>query len=373
MLIDDYNLDIKTGDFPDILPYRKLEEKCEYCNKNLYRKRARKHQDSDYIEAECLTCNHKIYTRYWKDVRKCECRCCIQKRERIRKEKIKSIFEYYDSKPEKIDISLLKFEEQVILVDIIKNINNLDLEEILSVNELNIKYDLREDYLRKINILLKCKAISVSPYSSFEAFIEEDFPKNVDLIKAKFLINVIIDDEKLDLINDGTYFINDNFSVEEKIGLWKIYIYNDAIYRFKKLLEVRSLNLHVSEEANKKFIEIIDIISYTKLMTLCFNVSRFYSDKVVTGEMHKKQACNAALGSVWKFYENNIAKGWKINDSECNYCGNDLKFYVKEVLGKNIEILKEVPSIEALENAKDIERLGLRRVIDSVPDRIKRF
>ena len=99
----------------------------------------------DYIEAECLTCNHKIYTRYWKDVRKCECRCCIQKRERIRKEKIKSIFEYYDSKPEKIDISLLKFEEQVILVDIIKNINNLDLEEILSVNELNIKYDLRED------------------------------------------------------------------------------------------------------------------------------------------------------------------------------------------------------------------------------------
>ena len=134
--------------------------------------------------------------------------------------------------------------------------------------------EVKENWIEYINRMVEIKAISVSPESEVEAFCEDDFPNNYYVDKVHYDVNVIIDEATLHKINKNTYFLECSED-EELITLFKEYIYNDLIIKFEEMLEARRLQLHISENANNRFIELIDKISYTQILALCNRVAVF--------------------------------------------------------------------------------------------------
>ena len=209
--------------------------------------------------------------------------------------------------------------------------------------------EVKENWIEYINRMIEIKAISVSPESEIEAFCEEDFPNKYYVAKVDYDVNVIFDETTLHKINNNTYFLEYS-EKEELISLFKQYIYNDLIIRFEEMLEARRLQLHISENANNRFIELIDKISYTQILALCNRVAVFFSDKVLIGDMTKSVAKNAALLNVSKFYDRAVESEWTLNHAEIDYVGRELRFFIEKVLNKDITILKDVASVENLKN-----------------------
>lgn len=187
------------------------------------------------------------------------------------------------------------------------------------------------------------------------AFCKENFPNEYYVAKVQYNVNVIFDDEILYKINNNSYFI-ENSNEEELIILLKKYIYDDLIRQFEDMLNSRRLQLHISENANDKFIELIDKISYTQILTLCNRVAVFFSDKVLTGNMSKSMAKNAALLNVSKFYDRAIQSDWTINHAEICHIGKELQFFIERILNKKTTILKDIASAENLRKWKNLEK-----------------
>jgi hypothetical protein len=122
------------------------------------------------------------------------------------------------------------------------------------------------------------------------------------------------------------------------------------------MLEDRRLQLYISEEANNSFIDLIDKISYTQILELCYRVAVFFSDKVLVGDIKKFVANKAVLSNVSKFYNNAIEKDWTLKHAEIDYLEDELDFFIHRVLNKDISILKEVPSVELLTDFGDREK-----------------
>lgn len=121
-------------------------------------------------------------------------------------------------------------------------------------------------------------------------------------------------------------------------------------------MKVRRLELHISEKGKEKFIELIDKLSYTQILTLCYKVAVFFSDKVLIGNMNRKVAKNAALSNVSKFYDRAMESGWEIHHAEIENVRKELEFYIVRVLNCNLQILKEVASVENLKNWRDKQK-----------------
>jgi hypothetical protein len=221
----------------------------------------------------------------------------------------------------------------------------------------SVKFDLidKKQWMRRLNRLLDIKAISVSPNTEISAFKEDNFPYTVFIDKAVYNINVLFSDDTIDQINSNIYF-SEKISLEERLIVFKEYIYTDAINRFSEFLIERHLELNIADNANDRFIDLIDTISYTQLISLCIKVAKYFSDKVVTGEMNKKAACNAALLNVSKFYDNAIENSWELHHLDYKYAGEELRYYVEKILGKKLSLLKMPISVDIIENADNIEK-----------------
>ena len=162
-------------------------------------------------------------------------------------------------------------------------------------------------------------------------------------------VNIEFDEEILKRINNKSYFLECS-DENELVELLKVYIYNDLITKFEEMLEARRLQLHISENANNKFIELIDKISYTQMLALCNRVAVFFSDKVLIGDMTKSVAKNAALLNISKFYDRAAESEWVLSHAELDNVGKELEFFIVSVLDKDISILKDVASAENLKN-----------------------
>lgn len=128
------------------------------------------------------------------------------------------------------------------------------------------------------------------------------------------------------------------------------------------MLQARRLQLHISENANDKFLKLIDKISYTQILALCNRVSIFFADKVLIGDISRSVAKNAVLLNVSKFYERAVASEWVLNHAEIDCVNKKLKFFITRVLNKGISILKDVASVENLKNWKQREMDYSKRI-----------
>lgn len=341
-IISKYNIDVKPSGLLSILPPIKTDEVCAICGAYLYQKlKPRTGYASDSQKDKfCLECGHWVYAKSIWETKKCTCEGCkaIAKAEEERKKK--QIQEIYSKEKAQINFTELTLSDQIKLVYVLMNNSFHNVSEIAPMEP-------EGKWIQYINRLTEIKAISVSPESAVNAFCKENFPNEYYVAKVQYNVNVIFDDEILYKINNNSYFI-ENSNEEELIILLKKYIYDDLIRQFEDMLNSRRLQLHISENANDKFIELIDKISYTQILTLCNRVAVFFSDKVLTGNMSKSMAKNAALLNVSKFYDRAIQSDWTINHAEICHIGKELQFFIERILNKKTTILKDIASAENL-------------------------
>lgn len=349
-IISKYNIDVKPSGLLSILPPIKTDEVCAICGAYLYQKlKLRTGYASDSQKDKfCLECGHWVYAKSIWETKKCTCEGCkaIAKAEEERKKK--QIQEIYSKEKAQINFTELTLSDQIKLVYVLMNNSFHNVSEIAPMEP-------EGKWIQYINRLTEIKAISVSPESAVNAFCKENFPNEYYVAKVQYNVNVIFDDEILYKINNNSYFI-ENSNEEELIILLKKYIYDDLIRQFEDMLNSRRLQLHISENANDKFIELIDKISYTQILTLCNRVAVFFSDKVLTGNMSKSMAKNAALLNVSKFYDRAIQSDWTINHAEICHIGKELQFFIERILNKKTTILKDIASAENLRKWKNLEK-----------------
>ena len=349
-IISKYNIDVKPSGLLSILPPIKTDEVCAICGAYLYQKlKPRTGYASDSQKDKfCLECGHWVYAKSIWETKKCTCEGCkaIAKAEEERKKK--QIQEIYSKEKAQINFTELTLSDQIKLVYVLMNNSFHNVSEIAPMEP-------EGKWIQYINRLTEIKAISVSPESAVNAFCKENFPNEYYVAKVQYNVNVIFDDEILYKINNNSYFI-ENSNEEELIILLKKYIYDDLIRQFEDMLNSRRLQLHISENANDKFIELIDKISYTQILTVCNRVAVFFSDKVLTGNMSKSMAKNAALLNVSKFYDRAIQSDWTINHAEICHIGKELQFFIERILNKKTTILKDIASAENLRKWKNLEK-----------------
>lgn len=349
-IISKYNIDVKPSGLLSILPPIKTDEVCAICGAYLYQKlKPRTGYASDSQKDKfCLECGHWVYAKSIWETKKCTCEGCkaIAKAEEERKKK--QIQEIYSKEKAQINFTELTLSDQIKLVYVLMNNSFHNVSEIAPMEP-------EGKWIQYINRLTEIKAISVSPESAVNAFCKENFPNEYYVAKVQYNVNVIFDDEILYKINNNSYFI-ENSNEEQLIILLKKYIYDDLIRQFEDMLNSRRLQLHISENANDKFIELIDKISYTQILTLCNRVAVFFSDKVLTGNMSKSMAKNAALLNVSKFYDIAIQSDWTINHAEICHIGKELQFFIERILNKKTTILKDIASAENLRKWKNLEK-----------------
>lgn len=347
-IISKYNIDVKPSGLLSILPPIKTDEVCAICGAYLYQKlKPRTGYASDSQKDKfCLECGHWVYAKSIWETKKCTCEGCKAKAEEERKKK--QIQEIYSKEKAQINFTELTLSDQIKLVYVLMNNSFHNVSEIAPMEP-------EGKWIQYINRLTEIKAISVSPESAVNAFCKENFPNEYYVAKVQYNVNVIFDDEILYKINNNSYFI-ENSNEEELIILLKKYIYDDLIRQFEDMLNSRRLQLHISENANDKFIELIDKISYTQILTLCNRVAVFFSDKVLTGNMSKSMAKNAALLNVSKFYDRAIQSDWTINHAEICHIGKELQFFIERILNKKTTILKDIASAENLRKWKNLEK-----------------
>ena len=349
-IISKYNIDVKPSGLLSILPPIKTDEVCAICGAYLYQKlKPRTGYASDSQKDKfCLECGHWVYAKSIWETKKCTCEGCkaIAKAEEERKKK--QIQEIYSKEKAQINFTELTLSDQIKLVYVLMNNSFHNVSEIAPMEP-------EGKWIQYINRLTEIKAISVSPESAVNAFCKENFPNEYYVAKVQYNVNVIFDDEILYKINNNSYFI-ENSNEEELIILLKKYIYDDLIRQFEDMSNSRRLQLHISENANDKFIELIDKISYTQILTLCNRVAVFFSDKVLTGNMSKSMAKNAALLNVSKFYDRAIQSDWTINHAEICHIGKELQFFIERILNKKTTILKDIASAENLRKWKNLEK-----------------
>ena len=344
-ILSKYNIDVKPGGLLKILPPVRTNDVCVICGEFLYKNieaRTAYSYSGEQSDRFCLNCGHKEYANNGWRRKKCDCNGCkaIEMMEYERKKK--EIRKTYETENDRIDFAELILADQVKLIYLLFNNSFHNTSQIAPM-------EVKENWIEYINRMVEIKAISVSPESEVEAFCEDDFPNKYYVDKVHYDVNVIIDEATLHKINKNTYFLECSED-EELITLFKEYIYNDLIIKFEEMLEARRLQLHISENANNRFIELIDKISYTQILALCNRVAVFFSDKVLIGDMTKSVAKNAALLNVSKFYDRAVESEWTLNHAEIDYVGRELNFFIEKVLNKDITILKDVASVENLKN-----------------------
>lgn len=333
-IIEKYKLNIKAHKLAASLPEKRTEEVCPYCNQNMYAKIKNR---SELGSPVCKKCGHVLYEESgwaWKKV-ECSCDNCqkAKKEEEDRKRKI--IEESFSYEREKFEFSELSFREKAMLTKILVKCPK-DSIHIYAGD----KYFL---YQKEIDELYEKGLIEVSPISPIEAFAEENFPALFHPSKVVFDINV----KEVNANNIATLFYEEvcNASAEEKYELFLNIMHRDILERFEALMNERGLELEVLTNAEDELKTLYDKISYAQIMTLCYQVAKFYLDKTKTGKIYKNVAAKGAVKTVVTFYNNTVSKGWEVNNSEVNYAGEELKYYVTEIMKKDLRILREVLTV----------------------------
>lgn len=195
--------------------------------------------------------------------------------------------------------------------------------------------------------LYKKNILSVSPLSPINAFSDEDFPFRFYPSKVLFDINVDqFNTNNVDTLLETEY---EKATAREKYELFINVMHKDVLDRFEVMMHERGLEFEVLTNAEDSLKMLYSKISYAQIMTLCFNVARYYLDNTKTGKIYKKAAAKGAIKSVVTFYNNRIDKGWQINNSEVKYAGRELKYFVTEIMKQDLRILRNVVTVKDFE------------------------
>lgn len=337
-IIEKYKIDVTPAKLVKLLPPIKTETVCDICGEYMYMKIF--NRDISYQlrtnKKYCINCHHSMFSD-WRN-KQCTCVACMRKREDVKKADEKGSHLFNKSIPKKMQFNELGFDDQVKLLYLIFRYSK----------SKNIQVELIDGKaLECIGRMLAIDAISIAENNELPGVSQENLRNYHWNIKINYEVNVDIDNETWLLIRQKRYFI-EKVGKEEIIKLMKYYMYCDLIEKYRKMLDDRHIELYISQPADDKFIDLLDVLSYSQILYLCRRVAKTLWDKIAENEMTTSGASKIALANVSRFYSNAVKWGWKLYRAELEDIGNELSFYVKWVMNKDLDILDEVVSVEML-------------------------
>src|SRR5699024_2107129 len=132
-IISKYKIDVRPAGLVKILPPVEIDKMCPYCHQNMYydlKARGGYSLSADSSTIFCLNCGHKEYHKKWGYREECNCKNCLEVKEKKKQEQQNMIYERYGKEHEKFRFSTLMLEDKVTLIYILMSNPNHNTETI---------------------------------------------------------------------------------------------------------------------------------------------------------------------------------------------------------------------------------------------------
>lgn len=391
-ILKEYGFSFYPQEFTSRFPLKLREDiRCEYCGVPMYakiasRSRAKQLYDEEvpcqkedlkthpgyyseneglyYYTAHCVKCGHFIYliSPGRSQLQKCTCPGCLAKSaEEERQRKIKEeeeqrqkeeknaerrrvIREKYGTPRTKINDTDVNCFDMYKLADVCFHTHPYSMEKVFPDPD-------RDHFLtNRVKELYECGLLSVSAESPIEAFVwEENEIKEFYVDLVTYNINVDIDPSFARAFAREETSLTERFPIKEEetdrfLHQYKVMAVMDGIKNYKRLMSKRNLPSDVDAQDLVGFGELYTMDSYTKISSIIYTTVRYFADQYMQGKMKKDNIGSVAFHNIRPFYLRAKGNGWTIKDSDYGYAGKGLCFLIRNILGKELSILTEVPS-----------------------------
>lgn len=309
-LVEEYGISTPVSRLVEQFPPEVLLDKCEYCGTNLQQRRVSKNY-SRRLRMEdiyCPNCMHKPY------VRGCKCKYCIEKEE-LRVKSIKqAIIDKYSHK-DQVNVDSLGFDERVYLGALVRSSVKEDLYYVAPYVETTQMLTPTRSLTEKVyRCLLRSDVIVVDPTSSLDCFdlYSKESPELIDLLRAKYDLNIVYPDNKLDLFNEilcpSFYSID---YAKRAMDTWKDIATHECIEYLLFNMQKVSFDFSPGEKTYATFNNMLDDFSVSQIYYIIWRsvreVCHFYMEKAVD----KRYAANCVISFCRKHAENILNNGWQ--------------------------------------------------------------
>lgn len=337
-IIEKHNLDISANKLRDLLPLITSDKMCEYCNipLNAYyptRDKIKKWELDNFL---CPACGHKV--NYFV---KCSCTNCKIQYEKAKLKKISQTTSnpyHINTSEHKYEFDELNIKEQLALLFLLYTSGSDDWSY-LTAKQQNNTY-----WLLQLTIMLMNNYIT--PYSDIICDKSECDDTYTEPDSAIYIVNVTFSDDVRAEINAKVYFLM-HYPAEIIVQAYHEVLYNDIMLQFNNMMMKRGLESpYESPEAKKKFMDLLEKISYKQMIRLCQKSANFYLEMVTVGKLTHSQAMLKAMQTVINLYMSSVSHEWTIYPLKTDDTKIELFFFIHLVLNKDEDILNEIATAD---------------------------
>lgn len=338
------NLKLAVGQLSRILPPIEVDTKCPYCNLNMVINRRRTGMFNDPY---CTICGHKKSSFGF-----CRCNNCQEaKRKELEAKQLSASELIRKSIPEaKKDYSELEPEEQLRIISLLKDSTVYDYDEFEKIYSKNI----HSGNLYRILALFHMRLISVSDNTSYRYIIEDSDGFLFNPSDVNYVFNVNFTDYDRMMVKKG-YIDFSSLSEEEVKQITIDLYYYFLLENIQKGAEQRGMSFSPTDKQLTELKGLIEKWSYTQILYLTYKVFRFYSDQIIKRRMTKTSVAKCILASIKNFGDKNISDYGNIYKCSPEYADPFILFYVRSILGEDIDILNKPVKDYLFENRHQYE------------------
>lgn len=346
-IIDEYDLDLLPGSLVKCFPPQETDKVCPYCGTHLMhnyeprgyipvKDRGKVRGLNSDVNDYCPSCGHKPNVVY------CNCEHCEKKRaEKAEKEKLEKQ-KALEAKKETVRqlCKVLPADENFYFLDLNTRINFCTICSALLKDDLKTieRYDISEKRLfvdheeltSAYKELHNKNVLGVSPESDLDAFFDEDFPYNFNVLKVRYYPRAYLwtpDDEskKLDcyenwrlILGDGEWYIEEN-EYDDVVKMWKKFLVDDCIEYLNYEFADVGFSFTPGVGTRRNFEEMLRYYSVSQVYNFIYkavaNASRTYLAK----NLNKRHAANLAVSNCKSYCDRAKAANWDIKKYEQPY------------------------------------------------------
>lgn len=310
-LLSEYNIDCLPSNLYKHFPPKAVpSEHCRYCDEILITNRKSRTYGDSFFKSDlyCPCCGHMPYAL------ECKCENCISLKKVIQEHKKNLIFQCYSNK-HKIEFNSLSFQNKIYLSALCRLLLEEDTETITPYSQKQLIQPLapRMDMVGKIyDSLLKEKAIVVSPYSSVDAFAEENFPNSFYPYEVEYRLNILNSD--ITTMLHANYYDKEN--EHEQIvayGLWKRIAVEDCISYLTYRLDELRFPFSPGEKTYKTFEEILESFSISQVYYFIYSAVKSAATYYQKGNISRQHAANTTINSCQRLAERALNENWNVD------------------------------------------------------------
>ena len=333
-IIAAFDLEINSSGLSKLLPPKKTEEKCIYCNIPMEIRRTRNSYSYDNFP-KCPNCNHINYIGW--TYQKCNCENCILAeynrlkdiRDEIENAFPKPDYSFKEDELHTIELSILLFLMCVMGSD--KNGFSLSFKYLsYDLNSSALEY-LIESLFNKGLIYIDVKKTSI------DCFDVESLPPKYEIEEVVFGINVEFSEESLNRLMGNDYSLYSLSSECKKKALLFFMLLSLNINLYYLMHERGFNQVHFEPDKHKKMLK---TISYNDIRYLQYKQAEYALHLKYVDHVPDSKICKSISSMIYNSYTRHLTEGWEFYSPSLEYVEDIIRIFVCEILKEDIGVLK---------------------------------